>query len=49
MHSSLGTTSAAPPGHTTAEQKAIQSADRTYQYSTIAAMLVMLATLWLFW
>jgi len=49
MHPSPCSTSTAPPSHTAADPKTNRLADRAYQGWTIAAMLVLLATLWLFW
>jgi hypothetical protein len=49
MHPAPCSTSGAPPDHAAADPKISRSADRAYQGWTIAAMLLLLATLWLFW
>ncbi len=49
MHPSPCSTSSAPPGRAIVEPKANRLDDRIYQGLTIAAMLLSLASLWLFW
>jgi hypothetical protein len=49
MRSPACSTSSAPPGQSAADPKVSPLADRAYQGWTVAAMLLLLATLWLFW
>lgn len=49
MRSPACSTSSAPAGQPPADVKAGKWADRAYQGWTVAAMLLLLATLWLFW
>ncbi len=49
MHPSPCSADISPPASTSADPQPSQSAGRAYQAVTVAVMLWLLASLWLFW